>query len=287
MNTNRLHVRALQPEDLPAVADFSASAFGNRLDDEPARRRWLDRLAHPLRTDPAGAFVAERDGRLLGLAEAIRRERLWVLSMLAVDPATQSAGAGRALLERALRYGADGDAGLICSSNDPRALRLYALAGFSLRPAFRATGRLDRRRLPAADPAVREADGTALEELAALSRAVRGGPHTTELAYGLDRGYRLLHHGERGFAVVMPGWAVWLLAARDSDAAQALLWSALGLVGDVEDAGHPVVRWITAGQDWAIEVLLRAGFGLEPYGALCVRGWPGPLHPFLPSAPFA
>ena len=47
------------------------------------------------------------------------------------------------------------------------------------------------------------------------------------------------------------------------------------------------VRWITAAQQWAIEVLARAGLRLTAYGALCVRGMPGPLAPFLPSAPFA
>jgi predicted N-acetyltransferase YhbS len=286
MNPNGIRVRALGPDDLPAVADFSSAAFGRRLSDEDARRHWIERLAHPARTDPGGAFVAEREGQLLGVAEAIRRDRLWVLSMLSVDPDTQSAGAGRALLEQALGYGADCEGGLICSSNDPRALRLYGLAGFSLRPAFAASGHLDRRRLPAADPAVREADENAFEELAAISRAVRGAPHTAELAYALERGARLLRHGDRGFVVVHPQWTVWLLAARDADAARALLWSALGLVGDIEE-GRSVARWVTAGQDWAIEVLLRAGYALQPYGALCVRGRPGPLHPFLRSPPFA
>jgi hypothetical protein len=114
---------------------------------------------------------------------------------------------------------------------------------------------------------------------------VRGAPRTTELAFALGRGARLLRHGDRGFAVIQPGLAVWLLAALDPEAAQALLWSALELVGETEE-GQSVVRWITAGQDWAIEVLLRAGCRLEPCGALCVRGRPGPLWPFIPSPPF-
>lgn len=230
--------------------------------------------------------MAERDGRPVGVAEAIRRERVWVLSMLAVDPALQSAGAGRGLLERALGYGAGCDAGLICSSSDPRALRLYGLAGFSLRPAFAARGRLARRTLPPADPAVREAGEGDLEAIAAISREVRGGPHTIDLAWGLGRGLKLLRHGDRGFAAVLPGVSVWLLAARDAEAAQALLWPALELVGEVEE-GRSSVRWITGGQDWAIDVVLRAGYTLEPGTALCVRGRPGTLRPFLPSPPFA
>jgi predicted N-acetyltransferase YhbS len=281
----RLHVRPLEPADLDATTELSAAAFGIDISDEAGRRRWLERLEHPFRTDPDGAFVAERDGRVLGAAQAIRRERLWVLSILAVEPGGQSAGAGRALLEHALGYGDKADAGLIVSSSDPRALRLYGLAGFSLRPAFHATGRLDRAKLPRPDPAVRDAGEQDLDALAAISREVRGAAHTDELIYALGRGGRLLRHGDRGFAVTLPGLAVWLLAARDPEAAQALLWCALELVGDVEE-GHRIARWITGGQDWAIEVLLRAGYPLAPGGALCVRGRPGPLHPYLPSPPF-
>jgi ribosomal protein S18 acetylase RimI-like enzyme len=284
--TRQLQIRRLEPDDLDAAAELTAAAFGIDVDEQDARQRWLERLAHPVATDPDGAFVAERDGRVLGAAQAIRRDRLWVLSMLAVEPGAQSDGAGRRLLDRALGYGADGDPGLIVSSSDPRALRLYGLAGFSLRPALHATGRLDRSKLPPPDPAVREAGEGDLEALAAISRDVRGAPHTADLLFALGRGGRLLRHGDRGFAVAMPGLAVWLLAARDPQAAQALLWPALELVGDVQD-GHRSVRWITGGQDWAIVVLLKAGYALTPYGALCVRGRPGPLHPYLPSPPFA
>jgi ribosomal protein S18 acetylase RimI-like enzyme len=284
--TGQLQIRPLEPADLEAAAELTAAAFGVDIDERAGRVRWLERLAHPLRTDTDGAFVAEGDGRVLGTAQAIRRERLWILSMLAVDPGAQSAGAGRLLLDRALDYGTAGDAGLIVSSSDPRALRLYGLAGFSLRPAFHATGNLDRAKLPRPDPAVREAGVDDLEALAPISREVRGAPHTVELAYALDRGGRLLRHGDRGFAMTLPGVAVWLLAARDPQTAQSLLWRSLELVGDVEK-DHRSVRWITGGQDWAIDVLLRAGYVLAPYGALCVRGRPGPLHPYLPSPPFA
>jgi hypothetical protein len=139
--------------------------------------------------------------------------------------------------------------------------------------------------LPRPDPAVREAGEDDLEALAPISREVRGAPHTSELIYALGRGGRLLRHRDRGLAVTLPGVGVWLLAARDPEAAQALLWGALELIGEV-DEDHRSVRWITGGQDWAIEVLLKAGYPLSPYGALCVRGRPGPLQPYLPSPPF-
>lgn len=277
-------VRRLHASDLEAAVTISAAAFDLDLGETSTRERWLSRVAYPLSTDPEGAFVAEHDGRVLGVAQAIVRERLWCLSLLAVQPDAQTAGVGRALLEHALGYGADADARLITSSNDPRALRLYALAGFSVLPTFGATGAIDRRSLPRSHPEIREGGASDLEALAAISRDIRGAPHTLELEFALSSGARLLRLADRGFAVATPGRGLWLLAAYDERTAAALLWSALALVGDTDRAS---VQWITADQQWAIEVVLRAGLGLAPFRAFCVRGRPGPLRPFLPSGPFA
>ena len=276
-------VRSLVAGDLPAVAAVGAAAFGFEISTPEVAERWSGRIAHPFATDPQGGFVAERDGRVVGAAQVLVRERLWVLSLLVVDPGGQSAGAGRELLAAALRHGArETDAGLIVSSNDSRALRLYARFGFTLLPCFEAKGTIDRRALPREAAGVRE--GGDLEALAALSREVRGAPHTPELEFELGRGAVMLHLGDRGFAVAMPGHAVWLLAARDDDAARALLWAALELAGDSE---QPLIRWITGEQGWAIDVAVRAGLGLRTYGALCVRGRPGSLARFIPSPPYA
>jgi ribosomal protein S18 acetylase RimI-like enzyme len=281
---HELRIRALELPDLPAAAEISASAFDFDISDSPAARRWQQRLAHLVGTDPDGGFVAERDGRMVGVAQAMRRERLWCLSLLAVSPELQSGGAGRELLAQTLGYGAGTDAGLIVSSNDPRALRVYALAGFSLHPTLQAEGPIDRRALPRPDPAVREGDASDLEGLAAISREVRGAPYTSELEFSLGRGARLLRIGDRGFAVTDADHGVWQLAARDEATANSLLWSALE---GVHGAERPAVRWITGEQRWAIDVALQAGLRLGTYGALAVRGRPGRLWPYIPSAAFA
>lgn len=270
----------MRTDDLGSVTELTAAAFSRELDDEVAVRRWRERIEYPFTTDPGGAFVAELDGRVIGVAEAIVRERLWILSMLAVQPGIQSGGAGRALLEHAVGYGGDTGAGLIVSSNDPRALRLYASAGFALQPTLRADGEVDRRALPRTHGGVREDDD--LESLAALARTIRGAPYTSELRYALGLGARLLRLGDRGFAVVYEDGALWVLVARDDEAATALLWTALALAD-----GPTRVRWLTGDQQWAIEAVVRARLQLTRYGALCVRGTPGTLHPFVPSAPFA
>jgi hypothetical protein len=172
---------------------------------------------------------------------------------------------------------------LIPSSSDPRALRLYALSGFALLPTFEVAGSLDRSALPQPRGEVHAVEHDDLESLAPISRDVRGAPHTPELEFALRMGMRLLRVGDRGFAVVAPGRGVWLLVARDDGAASQLLWAALAIAG----TERPSVRWITAEQQWAIEIVVRAGLRLVPYGALCVRGQPGPLRAFLPSGPFA
>lgn len=282
MTADGLRVRPMDAADLDDAARVSAAAFGVQTSDARAAGRWRHRVAHLLDTDPGGAFVAERDGQVIGAAEAMCRERLWCLSLLAVDCSAQSGGAGRALLQAALAYQDATDASLIVSSNDPRALALYGRAGFALRPAMQATGPLDRGALPRPSGAVQPGDRDDLESLAEISRAIRGAPHTTEIEYALGRGAELVGIAGRGFAVAQPGAGVWLLVARDERAATELLWSALEIGGECE---RPV-RWITAGQDWAARVAIEAGLRLSAYGALAVHGDPGPMRPYLPSTPF-
>lgn len=272
-------------DDLAASERVSAAAFGFEIGAEPVAARWHRRHAHLLATDPDGCFVAEHDGAVVGVAQAMLRERLWCLSLLTVDPGAQSAGAGRALFEAALSYGRrEADGALIVGSNDPRAMQLYGNAGFRLLPTFVATGTLHRRALPRADARVREAGAGDLEALAVISRAVRGAPHTLELEFVLGGDARILRFGDRGFTVADPFHNPWLLVALDEEAATALLWASLTLPSASEERA---VRWLTGEQEWAIAVMLRAGLALRAEGALCVRGDPGPLHPFLPSPPFA
>jgi ribosomal protein S18 acetylase RimI-like enzyme len=279
-----VRLRRWEPDDMDAAALVGAAAFGFEVSEPGRADRWRARLGHALTTDPDGCFVAEHEGRVVGAAQAIVRDQLWILSRLVVDPQAQSTGAGRQLLRRTLELAAPDSPGLIVSSNDPRALRLYGRLGFSLRPSFTAEGIVDRGAIPPPDPDVREADEDDLDELATISREVRGAQHTQELRYAIGRGAQLLRLADRGYVVALPPHGIWMLAARDDEAAQALLWSGLAAAATTE----PVrVGWITGVQDWAVEVVLRAGLRLSAYGALGVRGDVGPLRPYLPTAPFA
>jgi hypothetical protein len=73
------------------------------------------------------------------------------------------------------------------------------------------------------------------------------------------------------------------VAARDPAVAGALLRTALR---DVPEGIEAEAGFITAGQQWAVEVALDAGLSLKPCGAIMARGDIGPLAPYLPSGAY-
>ena len=286
--------RPLGAGDIEATEGIAARAFemappANARERRDRARRWHARISHLLDTDPGGAWGAESSrGRLVGAGMAlVREDRLWGLSLLVVEPDGQSRGVGSGLLARTLAYGDAALCGIVVASADPRAVRLYARAGFSLRPTLSASGTVDRSALPAAaECEVREAGAEWLEQAAAISRLVRGASHAGDMAVSLGVGDRLLVVEGRGFVLHERG-SVRLLAARDEAAASALLWGALGEAEGDADASVPTeVNWMTGEQDWALRIAARAGLELRPSGPLCVRGEPGPLRPYLPSGAY-
>ena len=285
-------VRPLSEADLPGVADVWDRAFGemrqrfhlphaDRDADTDAR---LDRrVRHLLTTDPDGAWVSLDGERVTGVAVAIRRQRLWVLSMLAVDPTAQDRGVGRALLERALAYGDADGPGIILASRDPKAMRRYALAGFALRPAVTAWGRVKRGGLTAAS-GVRDGGADDFELAGAVDQLQRGASHGPDFDLLLGEGGRLLIYEQgmrRGYTVVREAdHRPVMLAATDPDVATALLTAALA---DAPPDRDIEVGWLTGAQQWAVRTCLAAGLELHPVGPVMVRGHPGPMSPYVPN----
>ena len=282
----------MTPEDAGEAYRVSAVAFADRKEEryrilageDPEAEERTERYLHLLRTDPGGSWVAESSGRVVGVAASLRREGIWVLSMFAVSEEYRGRGLGGDLLRRALGYAGGCRGGLIVASTHPAALRRYALAGFSLRPTLSARGTV-RWSSPPEDPGVREGGAGDLGLAARVDRLIRGAPHGPDLEYMLRRGARMLvcgREGEEGYAVFREGSPL-LLAATVPETASRLLRAVLARA----PVGREVeVRWITAGQDWAVRVALEAGLRLEPSGPLCVRGEVGPLAPYLPNGPF-
>jgi len=283
-------VRPLAEADVAAAFDVSTTAFdaldsanhrpSDPVDDE-GTRRGRARIAHLLDTDPGGSWVAADGGAVVGIALALRREDLWGLSLLTVHPRFQSIGLGRQLLDVALRYGEGCGGGLILSSVDPRAIRRYGRAGFSLLPCVRAVGEVRAALEPTQE--VRPATVSDLELCAEASRAVRRAAHTADIRFALNQGFSVLVSEQSsgvGFAVHRHGSAVLLAATRPEIAAdllRACLAAGTARVG---------AYYVTHAQPWAIDVVLDAGLSIEPHGPVFARGDVGPLAPYLPSGAF-
>lgn len=275
-------IRPMTVEDVPAAAAISFAALPIPPEfDTPQRRTFFHtRTAYMLERDPGGCFASETDGVLDAFAISLVRDGIWGLSGIAVDPQRQAGGVGRRLLAATLEHG-PARGGLICSSTDPKAMRLYATAGFDLRPCVGAGGIVDRSTLPSG---LRSAPSDDLERAAAVSRAVRGGAYDVDDLALVTRGggeYELLLH-DRGFALHKLG-SPGMLCALDDEAAADLLWSCLAAS---PNGGSIHVDFITAGQDWAVRTVLAARLALSPEGPIYTRGELGPLRPWLPSGAF-
>jgi predicted N-acetyltransferase YhbS len=277
-------VRPMVDADVAQVATVTAEAFETEINSPLRRSIWEQRLRSSLVSDPGGSFVSERAGRLTGAAQAVIRERLWILSLMAVSPTLGIGGEGRALMQAALGYDRGCDGGLIISSDDPRALRLYASSGFALEPTFRATGVVDQASLPAPHPGITPVDPEQLSTLGPISLATRGAAHTPDLEVARFAGASFFQLEERGFVVTYPGRGIWMLAATDEQAATALFWHGLG---QIQDEPEVEIGWISGRQHWALDVCLAARLSFSTYGAIGTCGEVGPLYPYIPSPPFA
>ncbi len=111
---------------------------------------------------------------------------------------------------------------------------------------------------------------------------MRGAGHGPDLPTALTGGARLLVLEDRAFALMREGNAM-LLAARDEDAAAAVLWA--GLAG-APAGSTALVDFMTGAQQWAIKVCLDAGLPLSPDGPVFTKGRLGPLAPYLPSGAY-
>ncbi|MGV3564999.1 MAG: GNAT family N-acetyltransferase [Nocardioides sp.] len=286
--TGGLVVRPMRPEDVEVAeqisaeaslqADLAARRVGDRAPERrPATRsqRWIDRTRSLLETDGPGCWVADVDGRTVGMVTSLRRETLWVLATFAVLPGHQG-GIGRPLLDAALLHSRGCLRGKLSSSSDPRAVRRYLAAGFDLHPQMVMTGRVDRAATPSLR-GVREATPGDLDELDSLDRRARGAGrgHDHLLLARTGRALVVTDRASSGYVYVGDGGSVLTLAATDRRTAARLLWAALA-----EADGEVEVPHVTGANQWALRVGLDAGLTVRTEGYLGVRGMKPPA-PYL------
>ncbi|WP_431678202.1 GNAT family N-acetyltransferase [Kitasatospora sp. KL5] len=271
--------------DAVAVREVAWAAFGEPLEGPGRAVRHESRTRHLAQTDPQGCWLAEQDGRAVGAALSLRREGLWLLALYVVDPAVQGQGVGRLLLEHAAGHGRGCLRGMLCASPSPAAARRYRLAGFTLHPAMLLRGQVDRAGLlDPGDIPVHPGGAAQFHLLDSVDRRLRGAAH------GPDHGFMLAHYEELLVADSLAGsgycyrdgGGVKALAATSKRIATRLLREALARVPDGTEAR---VEFLTAEQEWAVDVGLEVGLSLETRGYLGLRGMRPPL-PYIPSGAF-
>ncbi|MEV7771826.1 GNAT family N-acetyltransferase [Kitasatospora sp. NPDC086791] len=274
--------------DAEAVQELSAAALADPAGAGPAPLPTPLRLAgarHLARTDAGGCWLAAVDGEPVGVVLSMRREGLWAPSLFAVRPSARGKGVGRLLLERAVTHARGCLRGMVCAPDSPAAVRRYRLAGFTLHPAMRLAGRVDRDGLiDPGDIPVHRGNASHLHLLDSVDRRLRGSAH------GPDHELMLGHFEELLIADALAGsgycyrdgGAVRLLAATSKRIAARLLREALARVPDGVEAR---VDFLTAEQEWALDVGLEVGLTPGAGGFVGVRGMRPPA-PYLPSGAF-
>ena len=228
--------------------------------------------------DGPGAWVAVLEGQVVGVAESVRRESFWGLSMLFVHPEFQSRGVGGRLLEAAVGYAAGATQRMIQSSPDPRAMRRYFLAGLAMHPTAEMGGQPDRRAIPTS-LAGRDGDEADLELVAEVEVQL-GRSCAEDVAFALRDMRCRLDVVDSGPG---RGWMLWhpdrlvMLGATDEQTAAVLLWRFLA-----GSEGQILVHGLTAAQQWAFEVLHQARLTAQIRGSLFVDGMAIPV-PWIAS----
>jgi GNAT superfamily N-acetyltransferase len=278
-------IRPMLPADVPAAERLSDESF-LELDRRTFRRNWPDpepraaphaaswvrRTLHFLETDPGGCWVAEDDTGMVGMATSIVRDKTWCLATYAVRPGLQSQGIGKQLLAAAMHHGRGCLRGMLSASSDPKAVRRYRLAGFSLHPQMFLRGVVDRSAIPVIEK-VREGSVGDTDLMDSIDRQVREAAHGPDhqLMQGVWRWIVSDTTTGSGYAYLDEKGRLQLLAATNRRTAGRLLWTALA-----DGEAEQTVSHITAANEWAIDIGIAARMELHTDGYLALRGMKPP-----------
>lgn len=308
---DQLSYRPAEADDVETCAGIWRTAINDYIvhlgqGEIPPEVNPIIRLFTHLRaTDPERFVVATQgdDGRVVGFASAISRDRIWYLSMLFVLPEVQGAGVGRRLLARVLPDD-DGIARATATdSAQPISNALYARYGIAPRmPLLNLTGLPERPEALGALPSgvvpisfeslvAGPPDGDGHRRLAAavdaLDREVLGAAHPMDHRFlRTENRWGWLYHGPDG-APLGYGYAgeagrLGPVAARDD----ALVAPILGHLTSAITPRGAFATWIPGASDRALVACLGAGFRLDQFPVLLC--WDRPFADFsryLPISP--
>ena len=204
------------------------------------------------------------------------RDKTWCLATYAVRPELQGRGIGKPLLEAALYHGRGCLRGMLSASSDPKAVRRYRLAGFTLHPQMFLRGTVDRTAIPVIEK-VREGTPGDTDLMDCIDRQVRDAAHGPDHEL-LQRSSRMIVSDSTtgsGYAYLDERGTVVLLAATTRGTATRLLWAALA-----DGPEEATVSHITAANEWAVDVGMACRLDLQSEGYLALRGMTPPT-PYL------
>lgn len=261
-----LRIRPMTVDDLPFGMKLKEQAGWNQL--EADWRRLLD-------LEPAGSFLAERDGTPAGTVTTCRFGAIAWVAMMLVGEAFRSQGIGRALMTAALDDLEGRGIPTVRLDATPMGRPLYESLGFVEESTFaRCRGVFPRG--PAADRPPEVVPGERFESIAALDREVTGtdrGRLLARLAQEYPRSLRMRGRGRSldGFLMARPGIRAWQIGPciADASAGPRLLEDAL----EAHEGGAAIIDVPTAHPD-ASAVAESLGFRRERLLTRMVRGEP-------------
>ena len=215
--------------------------------------------------DPAGCFIAERDGRRVGMITSTRYGGVAFIGNLIVEPAHRRQGIGETLMRRAMDHLRQQGVSRLALEADPPGVKLYLRLGFT--DAFQSL------RFEATSPArpaageVRDVEPLTADDIKEIARFDAqhfGADRSRVLAALLHRAPSAMcvrrHDALTGYIITQPidgGVRLGPAVAVNAEASAALLDAVLARL----DAARFTVGLPAANQDGAL--LLRAR-GFEP-----------------------
>jgi len=126
-------LRSFEPSDADAIIAVNARAFAHHPEQGAMDRADFDRRTSSDWFDPAGLFVAERDGEVVGFHWTKIEDDVGEVYVVGIDPEAQGGGLGTALTARGLRHLHDRGVPVVdlyVEGDNGPALKVYRNLGF-------------------------------------------------------------------------------------------------------------------------------------------------------------
>lgn len=126
-----LTIRRFEPGDEQALLSVNAAAFADHPEQGSLTLEGLrERMAEPW-FDPAGLFLAEREGEILGFHwTKVHPDGTGEVYVVGISPAAQGTGLGRALVTRGVAHLQPREVMLYVEADNTSAVTLYESLGF-------------------------------------------------------------------------------------------------------------------------------------------------------------